>query len=99
MSVVWSALAEQRALEAVEYIALDRPRAAAAWLEGLLERVRTLDRFAQQGRMVLEIGLPAYREVPHPPYRIIYRVDSGRVVILTLRHERREWDAAEMDAG
>jgi plasmid stabilization system protein ParE len=42
MKVVWSPLAEQRALEAVEYIGQDRPRTAAVWLERLLERVSQL---------------------------------------------------------
>ena len=96
MKVVWSPLAEQRALEAVEYIARDRPRTAAAWLEKLLERVGKLEQFEQQGRVVSEIGLPAYREVLHAPYRIIYRVDAARVVILTLRHVRRVWDPADV---
>ncbi len=99
MKVVWSPLAEQRALEAVDFIADDRPAAAAAWLEKLLARVKALEQFEQQGRVVREIGLPAYREVLHAPYRIIYRVDAARVVILTLRHERRAWDAAEVYGG
>jgi toxin ParE1/3/4 len=97
MKVVWSPLAEQRALEAVEYIAQDRPRTAAVWLERLLERVSQLDRFEAQGRVVSEIGIPAYREILHAPYRIIYRVDASRVVILTLRHVRRAWEPAEVD--
>jgi toxin ParE1/3/4 len=97
MKVVWSPLAEQRALEAVEYIAQDRPRTAAVWLETLLERVSQLDRFEEQGRAVSEIGIPAYREILHAPYRIIYRVDASRVVILTLRHLRRAGDPAEVD--
>ena len=99
MKVVWSPLAEQRALEAVDFIAQDRPGAAAAWLEKLLARVKTLEQFEQQGRVVREIGLPAYREVVHAPYRIIYRVDAALVVILTLRHERRAWDATEVAGG
>ena len=99
MKVVWSPLAEQRALEAVEYIAQDRPKAAAAWLDRLLERVQALEQFEHQGRVVREIGLPAYREVLHGPYRIIYRVDAARVVILTLRHVRRAWDPAEVGDG
>jgi plasmid stabilization system protein ParE len=47
--------------------------------------------------VVSEIGIPAYREILHAPYRIIYRVDASRVVILTLRHVRRAWDPAEVD--
>jgi plasmid stabilization system protein ParE len=97
MKVVWSPLAEQRALEAVDYIAQHRPQTAAVWLENLLERVRQLGHFEQQGCMVSEIGIPAYREVLHAPYRIMYRVDTARVVILTLRHVRRAWDPAEVD--
>jgi plasmid stabilization system protein ParE len=43
VTVTWSALAEQRALEAVDYIAQDRPQIAAAWLEELIEQVGRLD--------------------------------------------------------
>ena len=99
MKVVWSPLAEQRALEAVEYIAKDRPQAAAAWLEELIERVGSLNQFAQRGRLVREIGHPGYREILHSPYRIIYRIDTARVVILTLRHQRRAWDPREVRDG
>ena len=99
MKVIWAALAEQRALEAVDYIAQDRPQAAAAWLEELIERVGALDRSARRGRVVREIGLPAYREIFHAPYRVIYRVDASRVVILTLRHWRRAWDPSEVAEG
>lgn len=99
MRVVWAPLAQQRAQEAVEYIVQDRPDAAAAWLDKLLERVKALERFDVQGRIVPEIGLSAYREVLHAPYRIIYRVDAGRVVILTFRHVRRGWDVAEVADG
>ena len=99
MKVVWSPLAELRALEAVEYIAQDRPQAAAAWLEELLDRVSNLDHFPRRGRVVREIGLVAYRELIHDPYRIIYRVDATRVVVLTLRHGRRAWDPAELARG
>jgi toxin ParE1/3/4 len=99
MKVTWSPLAEQRALEAVDYIAQDRPQAAAAWLEELLERVARLDRFARRGRVVREIGLPAYREILHAPYRVSYRIDTSRVVMLTLRHGRRAWDPTEVVDG
>ncbi len=96
MKVIWSPLAEARALEAVDYIAQERPQAAAAWLEELLARTAELDRFPRRGRLVAEIGLPAYRELLHAPYRVIYRVESARVVILTLRHSRRAWDMSEV---
>jgi plasmid stabilization system protein ParE len=96
---VWSPLAQRRAVEAVDYISQDRPLAAANWLDGLLERVAKLGQFERRGRVVREIGNPLYREIFFEPYRIIYRIDPSRVVILTLRHVRRAWDDAEIGEG
>lgn len=98
MRVVWAPLALERAQETVDFIARDRPRAAAFWLERLLDRVAKLDRLARRGRLVPEIGRPAYRELLHPPYRVIYRIDDDRVVILTLRHTRREWSSDDISS-
>lgn len=84
-------------MEAVAFIAHERPLAAAAWLEELLARTAVLGRFPKRGRVVKEIGLHAYRELLHAPYRVIYRVDATRVVILTLRHSRRAWDASDVE--
>ena len=98
MNVIWAPLAERRALEAVEFIQRERPTTAVAWLEGLLTKVASLDRLAMRGRVVPEIGRRSYRELLHRPYRVIYRIDAGHVVILTLRHERRAWDASELGA-
>jgi toxin ParE1/3/4 len=99
VKVVWSPLAQRRALEAVDAITQDRPQAARAWRDELLARVGALDRFAKRGRMVPEIGRPEYRQVMHYPYRVIYRVDPKQVVILTIRHGRRAWDPAEVPPG
>ncbi len=96
MKVIWSPLAEQRAREAVDSIAQDRPGASVAWLEELIDKVRALERFARRGRVVPEIGRPEYREIFHAPYRIVYRVDPTKVIILTLRHWRRAWDPTEV---
>ena len=96
MKVIWAPIAEARALEAVDFIARDRPARAAAWLEKLLERTATLGRFPRQGHRVPELDRAAYREILHEPYRVIYRLDARQVVILTLRHVRRAWDHAEI---
>ena len=96
MKVVWSPLAEVRALVAVDAIAADRPRGAALWLDDLLDRVASLGRLAKRGRVVPEIGNAAYREIFQHPYRIIYRVDESQVVVLTIRHGRRNWDPADV---
>ncbi len=99
MKVIWSPLAERRAIEAFDAIAQDRPQAAAKWLRELIARVGTLDRFAKRGRMVPEIGKPTHRQILHHPYRIIHGVDAKQVVVLTIRHSRRDWDAGEIVPG
>lgn len=96
MKVIWSPLAERRAREAVEWIAKDRPEAAARWLAALLETVSKLERLATRGRMVPEIGRAEYREIFHPPYRIVCKVKAREVVVLTIRHSRRAWDEGEV---
>jgi len=89
-------LAEQRATEAVDYIARDRPQAATEWLEKLLASVDGLANFPRRGRPVPEIGKPNFRQVFHYPYRVIYRVDADRIVVLTIRHGRRAWNPREI---
>ena len=37
------------------------------------------------------------REVLHGAYRVIYRIDLDRVVILTVRHSRRLLDLRDLD--
>jgi len=46
--------------------------------------------------MVPELGRPEVRQLPHPPYRIIYRVEPKRVLVLTIRHGREELDPEEV---
>lgn len=99
MKIIWSPLAERRAIEAFDAIAQDRPQAAAKWLRELIARVGSLDRFAKRGRMVPEIGKPTHRQILHPPYRLVYRVDAKQVGVLTIRHSRRDWDASDIVQG
>lgn len=96
MKVIWSPLAELRTAEAFEYIAQDRPQAASQWLDRLLELVSTLAEFPERGRVVPELAREDIREVILPPYRVIYRRDSKQVIILTVRHSRREFDTGEI---
>lgn len=99
MNVIWTELALRRASDAVDWIALDRPAVASVWLEELLSKVQGLCEHPQMGRLIPELADPAYREIQHSPYRILYRLDSDTVVILTLRHSRRAWEASEVLSG
>ena len=90
MRVEWSPTALAEANRAVDYIAQDRPQAALDWLSALLDRVLQLTEFPDSGPNLTEHGRPDLRVLLHPPYRLIYRVDPDRVVILLVRHGRQE---------
>lgn len=97
--VIWSPLAIERAGEAAEHIARNRPRAAAEWVEGLFDRMEGLADFPEQGRTVPEVGRPEIREVLYGAYRVIYRVDPRRGVALTVRHGLRRFDPGEVEGA
>ena len=65
-----------------EPIARDDPEAADRWVVRLANRARRVGAFPRSGRMVPEYGEPNIREVFVGAYRIIYRLDPARVLIL-----------------
>jgi len=95
--VIWAPRAIARAAEIAEYIAADRPAAAERWVQRLFAKAATLQRQARRGRKVPELDRDDVRQVQYGKYRIIYRIDLKRVVVLTVRHSRREWDPAEVE--
>ncbi|MEO8453320.1 MAG: type II toxin-antitoxin system RelE/ParE family toxin [Gemmatimonadota bacterium] len=96
MKVIWSPRAVARAIDIAAYIARDRPLAAAQWVDDVFANVAALKDHPRRGRRVPEIGRAAVREVLHGAYRVIYRVDPTRIVVLTVRHGRRAWDPGEV---
>jgi len=98
MRVVWAPRAITRAAEIAAYIAADRPVAARRWVQGLFAKVATLRRHARLGRKVPEVHRDEVRQLRYGKYRIFYRIDPNRVVVLTVRHDARPWDATELEA-
>lgn len=90
MRVVWSRQASEQFAGAFAYLAAERPAVALRWLERVLERVASLAAFPDQGRLVPELHRSDMRELLIPPYRVIYRRDESEVIVVTIRHERRE---------
>jgi plasmid stabilization system protein ParE len=83
--------------EAVDYIAAERPASALRWLDETMERVRSLERFPDLGRIVPELQRPEIREVLVDPYRVPYHRDEQRVTILAVLHDRRLFELGSVD--
>lgn len=97
MRVIWSPLAVDRAADAAAYIAKDNPAAAHRWVDELFAVTATLGRFPEGGRHVPDLPRPDLRELLVGPYRVVYRLEPRRIAVLTVRHLRRRFDAAEVE--
>ena len=98
MRVVWAPRAIARATEIATYIAAQRPGSASRWVEDLFALAAGLRSHPRAGRKVPEVRRDELRQVLHGKYRLIYRIEPTRLVVLTVRHCRRAWDPAEIMA-
>ncbi len=93
--VKWARAASGDLEEIVAYIALDSAHAAEKLLLKLESRARTLESYPRRGRVVPELArynIRGYRELMVPPYRILYRISGGMVVVLGIFDGRRDLD-------
>jgi len=96
MKIIWAPLALDRMEEAVRFIARDKPGAAHRWAEQLLKRIDRLAQHPESGRVVPGLDRDDIREIIYASHRVIYRVASAEVRILTVRHSARLLDEDEL---
>jgi toxin ParE1/3/4 len=71
------------------YEELAVPEVGERLLREVIAAVERLAEYPESGRMVPEFGIASLREVIHPPFRVVYRLDQGRVrVVRVWRGER-----------
>lgn len=88
------ALADVQEIRA--YIARDSPRYGQIVAEQLFAAVDRLREHPLSGRVVPELGQPTLREVIESPYRIVYRVRSDVLEVLTVVHAARQFSSREL---
>jgi plasmid stabilization system protein ParE len=69
------------------------------WIEELFARVELLAKAPAQGRVVPEIRRQDIREIQYQGYRVMYRVEANKLVILTVRHSRLHFDDEDLEEG
>lgn len=89
MRIIWSPLAVDRASEIADYIAQDKPSAAEKWIDIVFSKVEQLKSSPEIGRILPEINDSQFRELIYGNYRIIYRIETKQISILTIRHSRQ----------
>ena len=61
------------------FIARDAPQVAAAFADRVLRTTDQLAHFTRLGKIVPELGIENLREVVVGSYRVIYRIDTGKI--------------------
>ena len=89
MRVIWTPEAQQDRADIWDYIAADKPQAAARMDELFSNAAASLAEFPMLGRPG---KIPGTRElIPHESYRLVYEIDIEKVWVLTLVHTTRQW--------
>jgi plasmid stabilization system protein ParE len=78
-----------------EYIAKDSAYYAMRFVSRIIEAAETLQQFPLIGRAVPEAEDATIRELLFQNYRIIYRAEAARVLILTVIHGGRNLSQKE----
>ena len=96
MKLVWSepALADIESIR--DYIRRDSEFYAGRFINRIIEVVETLVELPARGRLVPEADDPNTRELLFQNYRIMYRVESKRIIILAIVHAARDWTQKEV---
>ena len=89
MKVAWSYVALGNLIEANKYISSENPEAARKVINDIYYTGNKIKEFPEKGRIVPEIRRKNVREVFCFEYRIIYRIETRRIFILTVRHMKQ----------
>lgn len=98
--VLWTRTARRDLDTVVAYIATDSIENALSVLDRLQERAESLTTAAERGRPVPElrsIGVHQYRELVERPWRIVYRIEPGSVLVLAVLDGQRDLEFLLLD--
>jgi toxin ParE1/3/4 len=92
MKIVWTDEASESLAALHAYIAHDSPTYASRFVDRLLGAVDQLEIFPDLGRRVPEAPAeePDLREILFQTYRILYRREEERILIVTVLHGSRD---------
>jgi len=69
-----------------EFISDKDTVAAKKLINRIFERVESISKYPERGRKVPEINRNEIREIFESEYRIIYKIEPKKIIILTIRN-------------
>jgi plasmid stabilization system protein ParE len=86
----WTEQAVNQLGAIAEYIGLASPIYAEQIVDRVVGRLRQAQDFPASGRHVPEGGQTDLRELIEAPYRVIYRVVPGAILVIAIVHGRQD---------
>lgn len=71
------------------YADLQTPETGKRLVSGIFAKVEQLAGFPESGRVVPEFAVKTIRELIHPPFRVVYRIDTSRIWIVRIWRSER----------
>lgn len=81
------------------YAAHPVPEVGERIVREVIGRVGQLAEFPDSGRIVPEFDTPWLRELVHPPFRIVYRLDHERVRVVCVWRSERLMDESPIETS
>lgn len=99
-TVEWAFTARDDLESVASYIAEDSAINALSVVERIEARAETLVTLPMRGRIVPELrwhGVMTFRELIEKPWRLIYRIEADRVVVVSVLDGRRSLEDLLLD--
>lgn len=94
LKIFWTENAVQDLVAIKDFISQDSLDRAEAWVMELYSQGGSLSQFSSRGRIVPEFGREDLRELLIESYRLVYRVKTERVEIVTVFDGHRQLKAS-----
>ena len=95
MRIDWAGPARRDLQSIRDYVARDSAYYADRLVERIVGAVDNLSVFPELGRIVPEVARPDIRELLYGNYRVMYRLQADRVLIVAVVHAARDWTQRE----
>jgi toxin ParE1/3/4 len=74
-----------------EYVSLSSPIYAEQLVDRIVRQLEQVRAYPESGRVVPEVGAPDIRELQVSPYRVMYRVLTDWIEVVSVVHSRRNF--------
>jgi toxin ParE1/3/4 len=97
LKVIWSEQALARLTEIQDFVARSNLAAAERLVHRIVKRGDGLSKFPEMGRTVPELPETGIREIIEGRYRIVYRIQTKTVQVLTVFEGHRQFPSGDID--